>query len=134
MSRMIFVNLPVSDVSRSMAFFTTLGFTFNEKYTNEKAACMVITETIYVMLLREAFFQTFTNKAVSDATLSTEVLTCISCESRDEVDALVEKALAAGASLPAPAQDHGFMYSRFFSDLDGHIWEFIWMDPAMDSQ
>ena len=129
MARQIFVNLPIRNMERSQAFFKALGFSFNPQFTNEQGACMVIAETIYVMLLVEPFFQTFTKKPVADAKQSTEVLVCLSCESRAEVDALVQKALAAGGSAPNPPQDHGFMYGHGFEDLDGHVWELMWMDP-----
>ena len=130
MGRKIFVNLPIKDMKRSQAFFRALGFDFNPQFTNEQGACMVIAEDIYAMLLVEPFFQTFTKKPVSDARKSTEVLVCLSCESRDEVDDLVRKALAAGATAPNAPQDHGFMYGHGFEDLDGHVWELMWMDPA----
>jgi predicted lactoylglutathione lyase len=129
MARQIFVNLPIRDMESSQAFFRALGFAFNPQFTNAQGACMVVSEGIYVMLLVEPFFQTFTKKPVADARRSTEVLVCLSCESRDEVDALVKKALAAGGTAPNPPQDHGFMYSHGFEDPDGHVWELVWMDP-----
>ena len=129
MSRQIFVNLPIADMARSKAFFTSLGFTFNPQFTNEQGACMVISEDSFVMLLVEPFFQGFTKKPVADARKGTEVLVCLSCESREEVDALVRKALAAGGTAPNAPQDHGFMYGHGFEDLDGHLWELMWMDP-----
>jgi predicted lactoylglutathione lyase len=129
MARKIFVNLPVRDLERSKAFFSALGFSFNPQFTNEQGACMVISEDIYAMLLVEPFFQTFTKKPVSDGK-STEVLVCLSCDSRGEVDALVRKAVAAGATTPNAPQDHGFMYGHGFEDLDGHGWELMWMDPS----
>jgi len=129
MSRKIFVNLPIKDMGRSQAFFRALGFDFNPQFTNEQGACMVISEDIYAMLLVEPFFQTFTKKPVADARKSTEVLVCLSCDSREEVDALVKKALAAGGTAPNAPQDHGFMYGHGFEDLDGHVWELAWMDP-----
>lgn len=129
MSRQLFVNLPIKNMARSQAFFKSLGFAFNPQFTNEQGACLVISENhSYVMLLVEPFFQTFTKKPVADATQSTEVLLCFSCESRAEVDALVQKALAAGGTAPNPPQDHGFMYNHGFTDLDGHVWEVMWMD------
>lgn len=130
MARKIFVNLPVRDLERSKAFFAALGFSFNPHFTDDKAACMVISEDIYAMLLVERFFQTFTRKPVANARESTEVLVCLSCESRDEVDQLVKKALAAGGTAPNPPQDHGFMYAHGFEDVDGHVWELTWMDPS----
>jgi predicted lactoylglutathione lyase len=130
MSRKIFVNLPIRDMKRSRAFFEALGFRFNPQFTNEQGACMVISEDIYVMLLVESFFQTFTKKPIADAKKATEVLVCLSCESRAEVDEFVRKALAAGGAAPNAPQDHGFMYGHGFEDLDGHVWELTWMDPA----
>jgi len=130
MSRQIFVNLPIKNMERSQAFFKALGFTFNPQFTNEQGACMVISENHnYVMLLVEPFFQTFTKKPIADATRTTEVLLCLSCASRTEVDELVKKALAAGGTSPNPPQDHGFMYGHGFTDLDGHVWELMYMDP-----
>jgi uncharacterized protein len=126
----IFVNLPVKDLNKSMSFFKTLGYGFNEQFTDETAACMVITEDIYAMLLTEAKFQDFTTKPVADATKVTEVLTALSVESRARVDALVDTALKAGATEAREAMDYGFMYGRSFNDLDGHIWEIIYMDPS----
>lgn len=128
MSRQIFVNLPVKDLPRAKEFFTALGFGFNAQFTNEQGACMVVTDTIYVMLLREDFFKTFTHKQITDTSTSTEVLVCLSCDSRAEVDQLVAKAVAAGGSAPRQPQDHGFMYAHGFEDPDGHTWELAWMD------
>ena len=130
MARKIFVNLPIKDMERSKAFFQALGFSFNPQFTNEQGACMVIGEDIFVMLLTEPFFQTFTKKPVADANKSTEVLTCLSCDSREEVDELVRKARAAGGKVPNAPQDHGFMYGHGFEDLDGHIWELAYMDMS----
>ena len=127
--RMLFVNMPVADIERSKAFFAKLGFTFNPHFTNEQATCMIVSEEAFVMLLVESFFQTFTKKPIADARQSTEVLVCLSCASRAEVDALVQKALAAGGTVPRAAQDHGFMYGHGFEDPDGHVWELVWMDP-----
>jgi len=129
-ARKIFVNLPIRNMERSQAFFKSLGFSFKPQFTNEQGACMVIEEgSIHAMLLVEPFFQTFTKKPISDAKKSTEVLICLSCASRDEVDSLVKKALAAGGTAPNAPQDHGFMYGHGFEDLDGHVWELMWMDP-----
>ena len=130
MSRQIFVNLPIKNMERSKAFFGALGFTFNPQFTKDQGACMVIADNIFTMLLVEPFFQTFTKKPIADATKSTEVLLCLSCTSRAEVDDLVKKALAAGASVPNAPQDHGFMYGHGFQDPDGHIWELMYMDPS----
>lgn len=129
MNRQIYVNLPVRDLERSKTFFISLGFEFNPQFTNDKGACMVIGPDSFVMLLAQPFFQTFTKKPVADATKSTEVLVCLSCSSRAEVDDLVRKALAAGGTAPNAPQDHGFMYGHGFEDLDGHLWELVWMDP-----
>jgi uncharacterized protein len=129
MAREIFVNLPIKNMERSKAFFGALGFTFNPQFTNEQGACMVIEDgSSYAMLLVEPFFQTFTKKPVADASKSTEVITCLSCASRAEVDDLVKKALAAGGSAPNAPQDHGFMYGHGFQDPDGHLWELMYME------
>ena len=131
MSQKMFVNLPVRDLSKSIDFFKALGYSFNPQFTDATAACMVISEDhIYAMLLTEAFFQSFTKKPVADANQSTEVLLCLTCDSRAEVDALVAKALAAGGKAPNPPQDMGFMYSHGFEDLDGHVWELVHMGAA----
>jgi predicted lactoylglutathione lyase len=130
MPRQIFVNLPVKDLKRSVDFFTQLGFTFNPQFTDANATCMIVDEDhIYVMLLVEKFFQTFTPKAIADAAKTTEVLVCISCETKAEVDRLAAAAKAAGGSVPNPAKDHGFMYQHGFQDVDGHLWELVWMNP-----
>jgi uncharacterized protein len=127
----IFVNLPVKDLERSKAFFAALGFTFNPQFTDEKAACMVIGENMFAMLLTEAFFQTFTKKVLVDAQKSTEVLIALSVGSRSAVEEIRDKALAAGASEARETQDHGFMFVCAFNDLDGHIWEVLWMDTSI---
>jgi len=127
--RMIFVNLPVKDLDASKAFFATLGFTFNPQFTDETAACMVISDNIFAMLLTEPKFQSFIVGDIA-AKDSTEVLVALSCDSRAEVEDLTAKAMAAGATPCRPAQDYGFMYGTSFRDLDGHVWELIWMDPA----
>ena len=134
MSRKIFVNLPVKDLKKSMAFFDRLGFSFNRRFTDDTAACMVVSEDIYAMLLTHEKFRGFTPKPICDASQSTEVLVCLSCESRAEVDDLVRRAVAAGGSTYSSAQDHGFMYAHGFQDPDGHIWELVWMDPAAAGQ
>ena len=128
--QMIFVNLPVRDLEASRTFFAALGYTFNPQFTNQDAACMVISDSIFVMLLVEPFFQGFTPRPLCDARSHTEVITCLSAPSRAAVDALVDKALAAGASEPMPARDYGFMYQRGFQDLDGHLCEIAYMDGA----
>jgi predicted lactoylglutathione lyase len=129
MHRQIFVNLPVRNIERTKAFYAALGFSFNPQFSNDKALCMIVGENIYAMLLAEDFFKGFTKKPVADAREATEVLVCLSCESRAEVDALVGKALAAGGKAPMPPQDHGFMYGHGFEDPDGHLWELMYMDP-----
>ena len=128
MSTQIFVNLPVRDLPASRAFFGALGYRANLKFTNDDAACLVISDTIYVMLLVEPFFQGFTRKTICDARTHTEVILCLSADSRSAVDELVHKALAAGGSEPMEAKDYGFMYQRSFQDLDGHLWEVVHMD------
>lgn len=128
MATKIFVNLPVKDLNRSIEFFTRLGFTFNPQFTNEKATCMIIGEDIFVMLLVKEFFTTFTKKEIADATKTTESIICLSAESREKVDELVNKAIAAGGTSPNEKQDHGYMYGHGFQDLDGHLWELMWMD------
>jgi predicted lactoylglutathione lyase len=130
MNKQIFVNLPVSDLPRSKKFFESLGYRFNPDFTNDQGACMVISDTIYAMLLTQDFFKTFTSKPLCDATRNTEVLVCLSCESRAEVDELVAKAVKAGGKAPRAPQDHGFMYGHGFEDPDGHIWELMYMDAA----
>ncbi|MGW6952525.1 VOC family protein [Streptomyces xanthophaeus] len=127
---MIFVNLPVKDLEASKAFWGKLGYSFNAQFSDENTASMVISDTIVAMLLAEARYKDFTHKVIADATKTSEVLLCLSAESRTKVDELVDGALAAGATEPRPAQDHGFMYGRAFDDLDGHTWEIMWMDPA----
>ena len=130
MSRQIYVNLPIRNMERTKAFFSALGFSFNPQFTNEQGACMVISEgSNYAMLLVEPFFQSFIKKSIADATKTTEVLICLSCDSRAEVDSMVKTAVAGGGKAHGPAKDHGFMYQHGFEDLDGHIWEVMWMDP-----
>ena len=126
--QMIFVNLPVRDLQASRTFFAALGYSFNPQFSDDNAACMVISDRIFVMLLVEPFFQTFTVHPVSDARRQTEVITALSASSREAVDQLLEKVLAAGGSEPMPARDYGFMYQRGFADLDGHLWEIAHMD------
>lgn len=130
--QMIFVNLPVRDLARSQRFFEALGFGFNPQFTDDTAACMVISETIFAMLLTHEKFATFTPKkgAICDAKQSTEVLVALSRENRAAVDDIVKKAVAAGGNTFSDPQDHGFMYAHAFQDLDGHVWEVMWMDPA----
>jgi uncharacterized protein len=131
MSKMIFVNLPVTDLPKSIAFYEALGAVKNEQFTDHTAACMVFSETIHAMLLTHDKFLQFTPKRIANAKETTEVLICMSAESRDEVDAIASRADAAGGKIdPGPKQDYGFMYGRSFEDLDGHIWEVMWMDVS----
>jgi predicted lactoylglutathione lyase len=121
MATQIFVNLPIKDLNRSVEFFTKLGYTFNPKFTDEKATCMIISDTIYVMLLTEPFFQTFTKKEIVNAHKAIECTICLSADNKEEVNNMVEKAQAAGATIPNPASDYGFMYQHSFEDLDAII-------------
>ena len=126
----IFVNLPVKDLNKSVEFFTKLGYQFNPQFTDETATCMIVAGDIFVMLLTHPKFKEFTPHPICDATKSTEVLICQSCDSKAAVDDLVRKALAAGGKTHAEPKDYGFMYQHGYMDLDGHIWELIHMDPA----
>jgi predicted lactoylglutathione lyase len=128
MARQIFINLPVADLKKSRRFFSSLGFSFNEQFSNEDAACLVIDDNIFVMLLSHRHFKQFTRKQISDSRTSTEVLLCLSCDSREEVDSLVNKAVKAGGRIPREPEDHGFMYGHAFEDLDGHIWELLYLE------
>ena len=132
MSRQIYVNLAVRDLSKSMAFFSALGFEFNESFTDGNAACMIVSDEAFVMLLGEPFFQGFTTREICDTSTHTEALLAVSCESRAAVDEMVQTALASGGSPAMDPQDHGFMYGWSFYDLDGHHWEVMWMDPHAD--
>lgn len=129
-SKQIFVNLPVKDLNKSIDFFTAIGYEFNPQFTDQNAACLVIGENIFAMLLVEEFFQTFTKKELTDATRSTEVIVALSADSKEQVDEIVNKALAAGATPSKDPVDHGFMYSWSFQDLDGHLWEFLYMEQG----
>ncbi len=129
MAKLIFVNLPVSDLQRSTAFYEAIGAVKNEQFCDHTASCMVFSETIHAMLLTHEKFRQFTPKAIADARTTTEVLICVSADSRDAVDEVVGRAGAAGGKVdPGPKQDYGFMYGRSFEDPDGHIWEVMWMD------
>ncbi|MEG4503298.1 VOC family protein [Microcoleus sp. F6_B4] len=134
MATTIFVNLPVKNLDRSVEFFTKLGFSFNAQFTDETATCMVVSEDIFVMLLTEAKFKEFTPNPICDATKSTEVLVCLSSESREEVDQMIGKAVAAGGTTYNEPKDYGFMYGHGFQDLDGHIWETVFMEPSAVNQ
>ena len=129
MSRKIFVNLAVRDLQKSMAFYKSLGFDFNLQFTDDKAACMIISDDAYAMLLAEPFFKGFTKKEIADTTKSNEALIAISCDSKAEVDEIVRKAIDGGGSPAMDAIDQGFMYGWSFYDLDCHHWEPMWMDP-----
>ena len=128
-ARKLFVNIPVHDLQRSMDFFSGLGFQFNKQFTDDKAACMVINDDAYFMLLTEPFFRTFTKREPADTSRYTEGMFALSCNSRAEVDEIVRKAIDAGGKHAMDPQDHGFMYGWSFYDLDGHHWEVLWMDP-----
>lgn len=130
MGTQIYVNLPVKDLNKSIDFFTKLGFKFNPQFTNENATCMIIGDDIYVMFLVEKFFKTFTRKDICDSAKSTEVILCLSSESREKVDEMVSNAIAAGGTSPMNKQDQGWMYGHGFQDLDGHLWEIMWMDKT----
>lgn len=129
MATQLFLNLPVKDLKRSVEFFTKLGYTFNAQFTDENATCMIISENIMVMLLVQPYFKSFIQKEVTDSSKSNEAIMALSANSREEVDALVAKAMAAGAGKHNDPQDHGFMYGHGFEDLDGHLWEVFWMNP-----
>jgi uncharacterized protein len=128
MPTQIFVNLPVKNLSKSKAFFEHLGYQFNPQFSNDDGACMIISDTIYAMLLTEPFFKTFTSKTIVDANKATEVLICLSKENREAVDDTVRRAVDAGGRIYADAKDHGFMYQHSFEDLDGHQWELVYME------
>ncbi|MFT2010877.1 VOC family protein [Pontibacter sp. 13R65] len=130
MAKQIFINLPVKDLNRSKEFFSKLGFTFNEQFSDDKAACLVLGDNIFSMLLTEPFFKGFTKKEISDATQSTEVLIAIDAESREKVDEMVRKAVEAGGSSYMAPQDHDWMYQHSFADPDGHQWEIMYMDES----
>jgi uncharacterized protein len=128
MSRKIFVNLPVKDLNRSVEFFTKLGYSFNQDFTDETSTCMVVSDDIFIMLLTEAKFKSFTPNSICDATQQSEVLVCLSMDSREAIDKTVKTAIAQGAKTFSEPQDHGFMYFHSFQDLDGHIWELMFME------
>ena len=126
----IFVNLPVKDLKKTVEFFTKLGFTFNPQFTDENATCMIVGKDIFVMLLVEKFFKTFTKKEISDTTKNTEAIVALSAQSREEVDRMMEKVLDAGGGEARDPQDHGWMYGRSFEDINGHLWEIFYMDES----
>ncbi|GGQ87477.1 VOC family protein [Streptomyces flaveolus] len=129
--QMIFVNLATNDIDASKKFFTELGYTINAQFSDEDTASVVISDTIIAMLLTKEKYAQFTKKEIVDSTKASEVLIALSAESREKVDELVDRAVAAGGSISGETQDHGFMYGRAFDDLDGHTWEVAWMDPAV---
>ena len=130
MAKKIFINLPVKDLKKTMTFFKKLGFSFNMQFTDDNAACMIIGENIYAMLLLEKFFKTFTNKEIAHAKKATEVLIAIDAESRQSVDEMIRKAVEAGGSTYRNPQDNGWMYGHSFADLDGHQWEVLYLDES----
>lgn len=130
MNKQIILNLPVKDLDKSRAFFSALGFAFNPRFSGENAAFMDIVDgTIQAMLTTEPFFQSLTGKPVANAREGNEVVICLSCESREEVDSLIARAVAAGGRTPHPPEDHGFMYDQGFEDIDGHLWNLVWTAP-----
>ena len=131
MNKQVIFNLAVKDLDKSKAFFSTLGFGFKPEFSSEHAAYMVIVDdSIHAMLMTETFFQSLIDKPLAQAREANEVIICLSCESRDEVDSLIAKAVAAGGRTPHPPEDHGFMYDQGFEDLDGHLWNLVWTAPA----
>jgi len=126
----LFVNLPVKDLNKTVKFFTKLGFTSNPEFTDENATCMIVGNDIFVMLLVEKFFKTFTKKEISDVSKNTEVIVALSTQSREEVDQMMEKVVGAGGKESRDPQDHGWMYGRSFEDIDGHLWEIFYMDET----
>jgi len=128
MAKQIFVNLPVKDLPKSIEFFTQMGYTFNPQFTDETATCMIIDENIFVMLITHKRFADFTKKEIANSHKTTEVLVCLSCESREQVDELVNHAVKGGGKIARDTEDYDWMYNRSIEDLDGHIWEYAWMD------
>jgi hypothetical protein len=126
----IFLNLPAKDLNKTIEFFTKLGFKFNPQFTDENATCMIVGEDIFVMLLVEKFFKTFTKKEICDTSKNTEVIVALSVEGREKVDQMINKAIEAGGRESREPQDHGWMYGRSFEDINGHIWEIIYMDES----
>ena len=130
MATQIYVNLPVKNLNKSVEFFTKLGFSFNAQFTDENATCMIISDDIYVMLLVEPFFKSFTKKDICDTAKATESIICLSAENRERVDDLVNRALKAGGKAPNEKNDQGWMYGWGFEDIDGHLWEIVFMDES----
>ncbi len=133
-SRLIFINIPVKDLPATQKFFGALGFQFDPKFTDDSCACMVVSEQAYVMLLDQTRFASFTAKPVADARASTEAILCVSADDREGVDSFADAALAAGGTVANDPMDQGFMYGRSFHDLDGHLWEVMWMSPEAAEQ
>lgn len=130
MTTKLFLNLPAKDLNKTIEFFTKLGFKFNPQFTDENATCMIVGEDIFVMLLVEKFFKTFTKKEICDTSKNTEVIVALSVEGREKVDQMINKAIEAGGRESREPQDHGWMYGRSFEDINGHIWEIIYMDES----
>ena len=130
MSSKIFVNLPVKDLTKSIEFFKALGYSFNPQFTNDDAGCLVVNDHIFIMLVTQDYYKTFMDKELADTTKTNEAIMALSFESKDEVDKIADKAIAAGAKKSKDPSDQGFMYTRSFEDLDGHLWEMFWMDPS----
>jgi uncharacterized protein len=126
----IFLNLPVRDLNKTIEFFTKLGFKFNPQFTDENATCMIVGEDIFVMLLVEKFFRTFTKKEISDTSKNTEMIVALSMENKEKVDQMINKVVQAGGKESREAQDHGWMYGRSFEDINGHLWEVFYMDEG----
>jgi predicted lactoylglutathione lyase len=130
MKKQVIFNLSVKDLNKSKAFFAALGFSFNPQVSGDNAAMVIVVEdSLYAMLTTESFFKTLINKPVVNAKEANEVVICLNCDSKEEVDSLISKAVAAGARIPHPPEDHGFMYDQGFEDLDGHLWNLVWMAP-----
>lgn len=130
MTTKIFLNLPVRDLNKTIEFFTKLGFKFNPQFTDENATCMIVGEDIFVMLLVEKFFRTFTKKEISDTSKNTEMIVALSMENKEKVDQMINKVVQAGGKESREAQDHGWMYGRSFEDINGHLWEVFYMDEG----
>jgi predicted lactoylglutathione lyase len=130
MNRQVYINLPVSNLQETIAFWTALGFQFNQQFTDENATCMIISEHNFVMLLKENFFKTFIDNEIGNGRQQTQVINAIQFENKETVDKLLEIAMANGATEPRALLDHGWMYNRAMRDRDGHFWEFFWMDTS----
>ena len=134
MPKMVFINLPITDLARSTAFYAALGGTKNPKFSDETSACMVFSESIYAMLLTHEKYRNFTSRPIADTHATSAALIALAVDSRDEVNATIDRTVAAGGQAdPNPKQDHGFMFGRSVEDPDGHVWEIFWMDPAKSS-